>query len=377
MFAFLHNRMVRNYFIQAVVLFSFLIMLAYVINNAAVNLSNSGITSGFGFLYEKSGYDINFSLIEYNPRDATHLDAWIVSTINTIFFSVCAIIATTILALFFAISRLSDNWLLARVVTGVIEYIRNVPILVHIFIWYEIYLLLPVAREAMSFNDFAFLSNRGLVMPDVNWLYNGAYSSLLAAVIILSWVLIRKNKIFKANRVSFFSVICLFVFVAFTVVFGSPLSLSFPRLQGFNFSGGMTLPTEFLVLFTAVTVYSAAHCSEVIRGGILAVSKGQTEAALALGVKPNIVMREIIIPQALRSIIPPLTSIYINVLKAAALGSVIGFIDLMGAIGGSSLNITGQAIECIIIVMLTYSALNLILSMVMGRLNHAVMLKER
>ncbi len=379
MFGPLRNRRQRNIVIQGFVLGLVLALFAYLARNAAINLENSGITSGFDFIWERSGYDISFALIDYSPKTATHAYAWLVGTTNTIFFAICTITTTTFLALWLAMGRLSQNWLLSALSRIFVEYVRNVPMLVHIFIWYALYLALPKARQAIAIGDVAFLSNRGLIMPAINWPFSWQQSAILAVVIaILTFGLLKGMRQMSLwLRVGALCVAILAVVWGYSLIVGGHFSLDVPIQKGFGFRGGMTLAPEFLVMWTAVTVYSSAHCSEIIRGAIIAVPKGQAEAARALGDSQRQVMLDIVIPQALRAMIPPMTSNYINILKAAALGTAVGFLDVMGTTGGSTLNITGQANECILIVMVTYMVLNLALSSLMGRINKAVQIKER
>lgn len=375
--SFFNNRKVRDALIQLIFLACIGYGAMYLVLNAVTNMSNAGLTSGFDFLFQRAGYDISYSLVHYDPKTSTHLMAWLAGMVNTVAFAVIAILLTTVLSLFLAVMRLSDNFLLSSVSLCVVEYMRNVPILVHITVWYVFSLTLPSVRQAFNFADVSFLSNRGLSLPSVGWNY-GLWASI---VLISLWLglcfLVRKKIQTKSRRLlaSLFVTIVLVVLAG--LIFTPVMSVMAPQLVGFNFKYGWTLPPEFVMLIIAVSTYSASHGSEVIRGSILAISKGQMEAGLALGVKRNIVMNKVIIPQALHSIIPPMTSIYINVLKAAALGSVVGFMDIMGTMGGSSLNITGQAIECIVIVMVSYGILNLILAAIMGRFNNAMQLKGR
>lgn len=375
--SFFNNRKVRDALIQLIFLACIGYGAMYLVLNAVTNMSNAGLTSGFDFLFQRAGYDISYSLVHYDPKTSTHLMAWLAGMVNTVAFAVIAILLTTVLSLFLAVMRLSDNFLLSSVSLCVVEYMRNVPILVHITVWYVFSLTLPNVRQAFNFADVSFLSNRGLSLPSVGWNY-GLWASIILISIWLGLCFLVKKKVHAIGRRLF---ALLFVTIVLAVlsslIFTPVMSVMAPQLVGFNFKYGWTLPPEFVMLIIAVSTYSASHGSEVIRGSILAISKGQMEAGLALGVKRNIVMNKVIIPQALHSIIPPMTSVYINVLKAAALGSVVGFMDIMGTMGGSSLNITGQAIECIVIVMVSYGILNLILAAIMGRFNNAMQLKGR
>ncbi|MCW4628872.1 MULTISPECIES: amino acid ABC transporter permease [Marinomonas] len=377
MHSFLYNRKVRDTLIQLVFFVVICFGAMYLAFNAATNMRDAGLTSGFDFLFQRAGYDISYSLIHYDPKTSSHLMAWAAGMVNTIAFAVIAILLTTVLALCLAIMRLSQNFLLSKVSLCIVEYVRNVPILVHISVWYTLSLTLPGVRQAFNFGDVSFLSNRGLSIPSVVWNYGILASLVFVTLWGILFFAIKKRMTTTGRQCLSILLMTIILAVSASLVFSPVISFNTPRLVGFNFQQGWTLPPEFIMLIIAVSTYSAAHGSEVIRGSILAISKGQMEAGLALGVKPNIVMNKVIIPQALHSIIPPMTSIYINVLKAAALGSVVGFMDIMGTMGGSSLNITGQAIECIVIVMASYGFLNLILAAIMGRFNKAMQLKGR
>ncbi|WP_421846516.1 amino acid ABC transporter permease [Marinomonas sp.] len=377
MHTFLYNRKVRDILIQLVFLVAICFGATYLALNAATNMRDAGLTSGFDFLFQRAGYDISYSLIHYDPKTSTHLMAWAAGMVNTIAFAIVAILLTTVLALCLAVMRLSQNFLLSKVSLCLVEYVRNVPILVHISVWYTLSLTLPSVRQAFDFGGVSFLSNRGWSIPSVQWNYGFLASFVVITLWFVMYVAIKKKVSTGGRRfVSLLSMTVVLVMLA-SLVSDPIMTFTAPKLVGFNFKHGWTLPPEFIMLIIAVSTYSASHGSEVIRGSILAISKGQMEAGLALGVKHNVVMNKVIIPQALHSIIPPMTSIYINVLKAAALGSVVGFMDIMGTMGGSSLNITGQAIECIVIVMVSYGVLNLILAAIMGRFNKAMQLKGR
>ncbi|MCG7625178.1 amino acid ABC transporter permease [Epibacterium sp. Ofav1-8] len=374
-----NNRQLRNLLLQGMALAGLLAILGTAGFNAARNLQSSGVTSGFGFLTERAGYDISFSLIDYSPKSASHAYAWWVGTLNTVFFAVVTIVTATLMGLALAMARLSPNWLLSTTARVVLEYLRNVPVLVHIFVWYGLFLALPAARQAIPLFDMGFVSNRGIFLPTFDWQYNSAalFLFLICCVGGVAAVWLRLRHLSRPLRAlaALTAVAAITVFA--TLISGVPAQIDYPVKKGFGFDGGMTLSPEIMTMWAAVTVYFSTHCAEVIRGAVMGVHKGQAEAAQALGASRKLVMLEVVIPQALRAIVPPMTSNYINILKAASLGTAIGFLDVMGTTGGSTLNITGQAIECIAIVMLTYMVLNLALSWVMGRVNKAVQIKER
>ncbi|MDX1743667.1 MAG: ABC transporter permease subunit [Ruegeria sp.] len=379
MLKFWNNRQLRSLTLQALALAGVVVLIASAGLNAARNLTSSGVTSGFGFLTERAGYDINFSLIDYSPKTASHAYAWWVGTLNTVFFAVITIVTATFLGLMLAMARLSPNWLLSKTSRVVLEYLRNVPVIVHIFFWYGLFLALPAARQAIPLFDMGFVSNRGVIFPAFDWQYETTglvvFLGICTGGAVAAWV--RLRHVSRLIRLGAALAMVGVVTLIATLIAGVPAHIEFPVKKGFGFEGGMVLSPEFMTLWAAVTVYFSTHCAEVIRGAVMAVPKGQAEAAQALGAPRKLVMLEVVIPQALRAIVPPMASNYINILKAAALGTAIGFLDVMGTTGGSTLNITGQAIECIAIVMLTYMVLNLALSAIMGRINKAVQIKER
>jgi len=367
------NRQTRNIAIQALVLGFVFAILGHGAYNAAINLKNAGIAVGFDFLTEKAGYDINFSLLDYSPKSASHGRAWLVGATNTIFFAALTIFSTTLAGLFVAIARLSPNWLLSALSRAYVEYVRNIPVLLHIFIWYAVVLSLPTARQSIDLFDAIHISNRGVHVPGFSWNYGPeATLTLLTTLGGIFYCVHRLIKGSGINRPGGATVAAVVACGLLVLALGPPMSIDIPIKRGFGFEGGMVLTPEPLAMWIAVTVYFSAHCAEVVRGAIIAVPRAQAEAAMALGAKRRLVMIAVVIPQALRAMVPPMTSNYINILKAAALGGAIGFLDIMGTTGGGTLNITGQAVECIAIVMMTYMVLNLILAFVMGRINKAV-----
>ncbi len=374
MFSKFGNRKVRGYFYQVVCLAFILSILGYAAYNTSVNLEKSGVASGFRFLTEKAGYPIDFNLTNYDQSKSTHIDAYYAGIVNTLVFTVITIIVTTILSFSLALSRLSSNWLLSKVSYTIVEYLRNIPMLLHIFIWFLISVKLPAPKSAFSIFDMMFVTNRGFFFPHVT-----AFGFSIVTFTLVSFILIilshwavkkynREKQIWALNRILliYSGAVLLGCIVAF---FTGTLELSIPVLKGFNFKGGSKFPPELFTLVVAISVYSASHASEIIRGGILAVPRGMTEAAYALGAKPWLTQHAVIIPIAMKSIIPPMTSIYVNILKASALGVAVGFMGVMTTTGGSTLNITGQAVECIILVMAAYVVMNLILSYLMSLLN--------
>ena len=377
MASLLRSKKVRAIAYQVGVLLIVLGALGYASYNASINLEKSGITSGFRFLWEKAGYPINFTLIDYSPSTSSHFDAFLVGTLNTILFTILTVIFTTILSFSLAMARLSSNWLLSKIAYCIVEAVRNVPMLLHLFIWLLVFVKLPAPKKAFSIFDTCYLTNRGFYYPDIS-IYGLSIFSLLAIALVaffgLYLLLKRYAMVPSSWQLKKMLAVTGLVFIGGVIVAASvgAMEVTVPVLKGFNFKGGSILPPELFTIVVAIAVYSSSHASEIVRGGVLAVPKGMTEAAYALGAKPWLTQHVIIFPLALKSIIPPMTSIYINILKASALGVAVGFMGVMSTTGGSTLNITGQAVECIVLVMGAYVIMNLTLSSGMNMLNRYV-----
>ncbi|UTW12505.1 amino acid ABC transporter permease [Marinobacterium rhizophilum] len=354
-----------------------------IVNNTLHNLETRGITTGFGFLTEEAGFSIPLSLVEYTAADS-YGRTFVVGLLNTILVSVLGIIAATLLGFVLGVARLSHNWMIAKLSSIYIEIFRNIPLLLQIFFWYFAVLRsLPSPRQSVEFLG-SYLNIRGLSVPRpvaedgmsmVFW--------ALVAAIVLSFVLVRwahrrqdaTGKIFPSGWASFGLILGL-PLLAF-VIMGAPLSFDAPQLRGFNFTGGMTLMPELVALWLALTIYTSAFIAETVRGGILAVPNGQLEAASALGLPKARTLRLIVIPQAMRVIIPPLTSQYLNLTKNSSLATAIGYPDLVSVFAGTTLNQTGQAIEVISMTMAVYLALSLLTSLFMNWYNKRMALVER
>ncbi len=355
----------------------------YIINNALTNLENRGITTGFGFLSQAAGFDILLTLI---PFDATYSfgRTFIVGLLNTLLVSALGIILATLLGFIMGVARLSHNWLVARVATVYIETFRNIPLLLQIFFWYVTVLqTLPSPRQSIEIGS-AFLNIRGLYLPAP--VVEAGFSAVLvaiAAVIVGIFFLVRWNHKRQDATGQYFPVfwtsVGLLIAVPTLVYFlaGSPMSWDYPSLQGFNFRGGTTIIPELIALLLALVIYTGTFIAETVRAGILAVSKGQTEAAHALGLSRGKTLRLVVIPQAMRVIIPPLTSQHLNLIKNSSLATAIGYPDLVSVFMGTTLNQTGQAIEIIFMTMAVYLTINLLVSLLMNWYNKRVALVER
>ena len=368
--------------ITIVILFTILWMIG---NNVATNLEKAGKEFSFGFLNYPAGYDITFQpFISFSPTD-THTRAGIVGLLNTLLVAVSGIIIATILGFTMGILRLSSNWLVNRIVYVFLEFTRNVPVLLHILFVYGIFLYtLPVPKKAINISDTVFLSNRGFYTPAPIFEdgFNYVLTSILIAILIVfffkRWahkVQDTTGKIYPVFTISI-SILIGLPFLTFFIS-GTPMSWETPVLKGFNFKGGASIKPEYIALTFALAYYTACFIAEIVRGGILAISKGQTEAAHGLGLRPNRTLQLIVIPQALRVIIPPLCSQYLNLTKNSSLAIAIGYMDVVATIGGITLMQTGKEMETMIIILLTYLFFSLVISAFMNWFNRKMALVER
>jgi len=373
----------RALLIQIILLVVFAILAYEIVHNTLANLRSRNISSGFDFLSKSSGFDIIQSLIPYSS-DSSYGRALFVGFLNTLLISAVSIVAATIIGFVMGIMRLSKNWLVARVATLYIEIFRNVPLLLWIFIFYGAVLKpLPGPRQALNVFDSFFLSNRGFMMPrplfgDGAWLGGvGFFVALVACWLVARWAKARQIETGQTFPVLWTSIALIVGLPLIGLALaGFPVQWEFPVLQGFNFSGGIDVIPEFMALFLALSVYTGTYIAEAVRAGIMAVSHGQTEAALALGLRPSRVLRLVVVPQAMRVIIPPLASTYLSLTKNSSLAVAIGYPDLVAA-GGTVLNQTGQAIEVVGIWMVVYLSLSLITSGFMNWFNSRMRLVER
>ena len=386
----MHNNFVRKIIfdeklralvIQTLTIGIFAVIIYLLVKQTAYNLDKRGISSGFDFLGMSAGYDISIRLIPFTSDD-THLRAYFVGLLNTLLIAICGCFLATIIGFLVGIIRLSSNWLFRNIAYVYVEFTRNVPVLLQIILYYSILLHLPKIKEAIVLLDTFYLTNRGLFSPSPIFkegfsIVMGSFIVALFASFFIKKYLQKKQEqtgkqypIFLIN-----SALIIFTPIIFYYIMGMPLEFDSPVLKGFNFKGGMVIRPEFLGMLFGLSIYTAAFISETVRSGIISVSKGQREASKALGLKNNLMMRLIIIPQALRVIIPPLTSQYLNLTKNSSLGIAIGYADLVHGFGGISLNQTGRAIEIMLIVMFTYLTISLIISFFMNVYNKAVQFK--
>ncbi len=355
----------------------------YLVNNTLANLERQSISTGFEFLEKESSFEIGESLVEYSAADS-YGKALLVGFFNTLLVSFIGIILTVVLGTFLGIARLSSNWLVAKLSAAYIELFQDIPILLQLFFWYAFfYEVLPSPRQALNPIAGVFLCNRGLIfgVPVMHDGFKFALAALAAAIIIVYFV--RKwatkiqaesGQIFPMFRVS------LAMFIALPVcawwLGGAPVEMSVPELKGFNFKGGLTISPEFTALLLGLVLYTAAFVAEVVRAGIQSVSKGQKEAAMSIGLKQNHVLNLVVLPQALRVIVPPLTSQMLNLTKNSSLAVAIGYPDFV-SVAGTTINQTGQAIEGVALIMIVYLIFSLSTSAYMNWYNKKIALVER
>ena len=383
----------RSSFIQIIALFLFMLLIAWLVSNTVQNLRDLGKDFSFSFFFEPASYDINQVLfIEYTSR-SPHWKAALAGILNTLLVAVMGCVLATVIGIMAGVLRLSKNWLVARLMTVYIEGIRNIPVLLQIIVWSAIFVdLFPAPRDfrgddaeaTMLFGDAIAITNRGVYMPRPIWedgsaIVVGVFFASLAAI----WAFRRyaakrqerTGEILPVLPVSL-AILVLPTLVVYFVL-GRPIALEYPELGGFNFSGGTYAREALLALWLGLSIYTGAFIAEIVRSGINAVSHGQTEAAFALGLRPGRTMRLVILPQALRVIIPPLISQYLNLTKNSSLAIAVGYMDATGTLGGITLNQTGREMETIMLLMLFYLTISLLISAFMNWYNKSVALKER
>jgi general L-amino acid transport system permease protein len=355
----------------------------YLVSNTLANLERQAIATGFGFLQKEASFEIGESVISYSAAD-NYLRALLVGVLNTLLVSFIGIILTVILGTIIGILRLSTNWLVSKLAAAYIEVFQDIPILLQLFFWYALfYEALPSPRQALSPFNGVFMSNRGLVMavpeyaPAHMFMGIALLAGCVAVYFLRRWARKRQAKTGKSFPVFRTSVGILVVLPLLAwLAWGAPTTMSVPQLKGFNFQGGLNISPEFSALLLGLVLYTAAFVAEVVRAGIQAVSKGQREAAMSIGLKPTQVLNLVILPQALRVIIPPLTSQMLNLTKNSSLAVAIGYPDFV-SVAGTAINQTGQALEGVAMIMIVYLCFSLSTSAFMNWYNKKVALVER
>ncbi|MEZ8143351.1 amino acid ABC transporter permease [Enterovibrio norvegicus FF-33] len=380
----IYNPTFRSVVFQAIAICALVLFVYNIVDNALTNLDARGIATGFGFMSQEAGFGIGLTLIDYDET-YSYGRTFFVGLLNTALVSVLGIVLATIIGFLVGIARLSRNWLLNRFAAIYIEIFRNIPLLLQIFFWYFAVLqALPSPRQSLSLGESVFLNVRGLFFTRPVFEEGSVLISIaLVIALVFSFGLARfaKKKQEKTGEqtpvfaISITAIIGLPLLAFF--VAGMPVSLEYPQLKGFNFQGGFSIIPELAALTLALSIYTASFIAEIVRSGINAVSHGQTEAAMALGLPRNRTLRLVVIPQAMRIIIPPLTSQYLNLTKNSSLAMAIGYPDLVSVFAGTTLNQTGQAIEIIAMTMGVYLTLSLLTSLLMNIYNAKVALVER
>ena len=373
----------RNIFYQVLAVGAVVALFAWLALNTADNLERRNISTGFGFLEREAGMEIGESAIDYAPSDS-YGRAFVVGLLNTLRVALIGIALASVIGLFVGLARLSRNWLVARMALAYVETLRNVPLLLQLFFWYALITeAAPAPREALNPLPGVFLSARGLQVPalETDPVHRWAVWAFLAGA-VGCWLLLRRLRALRertGNAPPAWPLVAALLVAppaAALALSGAPLGVELPEFQRFNFRGGTSLTPEFAALLLGLTLYTASFIAEIVRSGIQAIPRGQWEAARALGLRPGRVMKDVILPQALRVIIPPLTSQYLNLTKNSSLAVAIAYPDLV-SIANVSINQTGQAIECIAIIMAVYLAISLAISLAMNLYNRAVALVER
>jgi len=375
---------VRAWVFQIVTVVAVIALGWFLFDNTQTNLAHRGITSGFGFLERSAGFGIAQHLIDYTEADS-YARVFVIGLLNTLLVTFIGVILATILGFIIGVARLSQNWIISKLATVYVEVFRNIPPLLQILFWYfAVFLSMPGPRAAHNIGDTFFVSSRGLNMPaalvtDAFWPFVISIVLAIAAIVLMSrWATKRFEETGEPFH-KFWVGLALFLAIPALCVllFGAPVHWEMPQLKGFNFVGGWVLIPELLALTLALTVYTAAFIAEIVRSGIKSVSHGQTEAARSLGLRNGPTLRKVIIPQALRVIIPPLTSQYLNLAKNSSLAAGIGYPEMVSLFAGTVLNQTGQAIEVIAITMSVYLAISISISLLMNWYNKRIALIER
>lgn len=354
----------------------------YLYYNANANLDRQGIATGFDFLKEAAGFDIGESLIPFDSSQS-YGRILVAGILNTLHVALFGIVLATIIGILVGIARVSSNWLISKLASAYVEACRNVPVVLHVIFWASVIRNLPSPRQALSPFEGIYITNRGIIypVPVENALYPWMGLAFLVgiggAVLLGRWAT-RKREQTGQYTPTFWPGLGLILGLPLVVwlLGGAPLQWDVPELRGFNFQGGSSLTPEFVALLTGITVYTAAFIAEIVRAGIQSVSHGQVEAARAIGLRPGLVMRLVVLPQALRVIVPPTTSQYLSLTKNSSLGVLIGYPDLVN-VGNTTLNQTGQAVEAIAVMMVVYLLISLSISLFMNVYNRLVAIRER
>lgn len=380
---FLNKPKNRAIIYQIVALLIVLFFAYYFTHNMLDNVAKRGINTGFSFLDQIAGFGISQTLRPYDDGASTYYDVFIIGVLNTLLVSIIGVIFASILGLLIGIGRLSSNFLIAKLSMVYIETFRNIPILLQILFWYNVVLAtLPSPRKSFHYLDVFFLNNRGLILPKP--LFESGSIFILIAFIIACFSVVflarwaKKRHEFSGKEFPLLKVsLALLVFCPLFVYFilHQPIHAEYPVLRGFNFEGGLNILPELLALIFALSIYTATYIAEAVRAGINSVSQGQKEAAKSLGLKEHVILRKVILPQALRVIIPPVINQYLNLVKNSSLATAIGYPDIVTLFSGTTLNQVGQAVEIILMTMAVYLCISILISLILNWVNAKMMIK--
>jgi general L-amino acid transport system permease protein len=382
--SFFNNPRNRALIYQAILLFGLGFFFYTIVSNALSNMEARGIKSGFGFLFTTSGFDILMSLVDYSATD-TYGRTFLVGLLNTILVSIIGIFLATIVGFLMGVAYFSPNWLIKRLSIVYVETFRNIPLLLQVFFWYfAVLAALPDVRDSISFGESVFLNVRGLFFPEIideagsGFVYAALAAAIVAIIILRKWAHKRQDDTGDQFPVFLTSIgILIGLPLLALIISGNPFHLEYPEASRFNIRGGISVIPELMALTLALTVYTGAFIAEAVRAGVQSVPHGQTEAARSIGLKESRIMSLIVVPQAMRVIVPLLNSEYQSLVKNSTLATAIGYPDLFTVFVGTSLNQTGQAIEIVFMTMAVYFVINMTISFLMNRVNDSVALAER
>lgn len=377
------QRRLRGWLYQAsvVLLLGFVAVVAA--RNLSDNLATRGLSLGFDFLWQQAGFGIGFSIIPFAETD-TYWRVFLVGVTNTLVAAGLGIVFATILGFVIGIARLAPNWSVSRLALGYVELVRNLPLLLHVLVWYNLVVrMMPPPRGAISVGDIAFFTNRGLYLPAVSLSEGGAVLAALVIAVLMTafWIYagrVHQNRTGRQLPVGVTSAAILLAFpLLAALAVGATFQLEVPRLRGFNFVGGFAVAPELVALVAALAIYNASFIAELVRASIESVNRGQRDASAALGLRRDQMLRLVIIPQAFRVLIPPLSNQYLHLLKASSLATVIGYPDLVNVFTGTALNQTGRAVEIVLMTMAVYLVISAAIALASGVFNHMTRIIER
>lgn len=378
----LNSRGFRSFLYQLLLAGLICLLGLYLYSNVVANLAAQNIATGFRFLSEVSQFEIGERLIEYSPRD-TYGRAILVGLLNTLVVTAAGIVLATILGFAIGIARTSRNWPLSKIATGYVEVVRNIPVILQVIFWSVVIRNLPAPRAAIDMSGIAFLSNRGLTIPApvanpaYPWMVIAFAAGIAFSIGFSFWAKRHREKTGKYIETLWIGLGAILGLPLLVWLFaGMPIEMDIPVRKGFNFAGGMNVSPEFTALLLGISMYSSGFIAEIVRAGIKSVPKGQTEAARSISLRPRFIMRYIVLPQALRVIVPPLTSQFVSLSKNSSIAVVVGYPDLVN-VGNTVMNQTGQAVEAIAIMMIVYLMISIATSTLMNLYNRVVAIKER